>query len=135
MVDKKKVQEYLKKLQQVDKLKGEIEAIETGFMAHCTETGETVICNLLKVSISKNPPKLVTVTEGGKVTDEMRKILATALEGTDFVKTAVTLEVKKLMEAKAKNKLVKRALKLSGLDAVQTDKMNFEKIVSPLKKA
>ena len=96
MVDKKKVQEYLKKLQQVDKLKGEIEAIETGFMAHCTETGETVICNLLKVSISKNPPKLVTVTEGVTLAVEivpdgvaMAEIPASFVKGTLYVKLLV----------------------------------------------
>ena len=134
MVDKKQVQEYLKKLQQADKLKGEIEAIEADFKQHVADTGEAVICNLLKVAVSKNPPKLVTTTEGGKVTDTMRQDLAEALKGTEFVKTAISIELKKLLDVKATNKRVQKALKKGGLDVAQSEKIGFERIVTPLKK-
>lgn len=134
MVNKAKVKEYLKKLQQAEKLKGEILAIEGEFVAHVADTGEATICNLLKVTTSKNPPKLVSVTEGASVTAKMREDLATALADTDFVKTSTSLQVKNILDAKDTNKVVKKALKVCKLDVTQSEKMGFEKIVTPLKK-
>ncbi len=132
VMDKKLVQEYLKKLSKVEELKKEIEAIEVQFKTYVEATGEETICNLLKVSASKNPPKLVAI-EGDKVTDAMRQELVALLKDTAFVKQTISIEVKKLLEAKDK-KDVKVALKKVGLNVVQTEKIGFERIVSPLKK-
>jgi hypothetical protein len=133
-VDKKKVQDYLKLSQKIDELLVQKTALESEFEAYVNETGEVVLCNLLKVSMSKNPPKLVTVTEGGKVTDEMRQNLVLLLKDTAFVKQSTGLEIKKIHDNKDTDKAVKAALKKAGLSTNQIEKMGFDKIVKSAKK-
>jgi hypothetical protein len=133
-LDKKKVQDYLKLSQKIDELLAQKQALESEFEAYVNDTGEVTLCNLLKVSMSKNPPKLVTTTEGGKVTDEMRQNLVTLLGNTSFVKTTIGLVVKKIHDAKESDKVVKSALKKVGLSTIQDEKMGFDKIVKSSKK-
>lgn len=134
MIDKKKVQEYLKKLQKADELKQEIDALKAEFEAHVKESGETTLCNLLEVNFPKNPPKLVA-TEGGNLNAETRAKLTVSLKDTEFVKTTDTLELKKMFEAQTTDKTVKKALKTLKLTIEQTERIEFGKIVSPTAKS
>ena len=132
--EKQKVASYLKICQKIDELIGQKTVIESEMEAHVRDTGEMTLCNLIEVSFSKNPPKFVSNTEGGKVTDSMRKTLLDSLSDTDFVKTTTGLQNKLIHEAKDTNKVLKTALKKSGLDTEQTDKMSFNKLVKSGKK-
>lgn len=133
-LDKKKVQDYLKLSQKIDELMAQKQVLESEFEAYVNDTGEVTLCNLLKVSVSKNPPKLVPITEGGKVTDEMRQGLVLLLKDTAFVKQSVGLEIKKIHDNKDTDKAVKAALKKTGLSTNQSEKMGFDKIVKSSKK-
>jgi hypothetical protein len=134
IVDKKKVQDYLKVCQKIDELMTQKNAIEGEFEAHVQDTGEVTLCNLLQVKYAKNPPKLVSNTEGGKVTEDVRSALTTLLANTGFVKTSTGLAVKKIHEAKDTDKTVKAALKKVGLTTEQSERMTFDRIVKATKK-
>jgi hypothetical protein len=134
IVDKKKVQDYLKVCQKIDELMTQKNAIEGEFEAHVNETGEVSLCNLLQVKYAKNPPKLVSNTEGGKVTEDVRSKLTNLLTDTGYVKTSTGLEIKKIHEAKETDRTVKAALKQVGLTTEQTERMTFDRIVKSSKK-
>ena len=129
MIDKKYVMAYLKKKQDMNKIAMAIEGMESEMKQHFGETGDTVLANILQVTVAKNPAKLVALLRGGEVTTAASETLLQFLGNSQYVKTSTTLEAKKIHEAKNIDNMLRIALEKAGLDTEQSTRIEFKRLV------